>query len=268
MRIGIVEDNAEDGAALAALVSARLAGEGCEGGAAGAEGGRVDVFSTAQAFRDAYRPGLFDIVLLDCYLDGEETGMGIARALRAAGDDAAVLFTTSSPDFAVEGYEVGAVGYLMKPVDAAKLDAALARLPKRAAGAGAQAARRAAGIPVAIPASGNRDCPASIDASALTYCMADGHYLNLHFDAHATSRETLRARMRFRDLEEALSAHRRFYQCARGCLVNLEYVVSVGDGDFVLASGAHVPITQRNLNAARKRWAEHMFARMREEPLP
>lgn len=56
-----------------------------------------------------------DIALLDIDMPGMD-GIGLARRLREMGDDMQILFVTGHGDYAVEGYEVEAVSYLMKPV--------------------------------------------------------------------------------------------------------------------------------------------------------
>ena len=59
-------------------------------------------------------PGAFDIILLDILLNGDN-GVDVARKLRTAGYGGAIVFITVSPDFAIDGYEVGAHRYLLKP---------------------------------------------------------------------------------------------------------------------------------------------------------
>ena len=43
-------------------------------------------------------------------------GMELAKTLRRRGCDAVIIFITGVPDYAIEGYEVGAVRYILKPV--------------------------------------------------------------------------------------------------------------------------------------------------------
>lgn len=65
----------------------------------------------------AYEDGTqYDLLLLDIMMD-ELSGMELARRLREQGSDAAIVFITSNPDFAIQGYDVGALHYLMKPLN-------------------------------------------------------------------------------------------------------------------------------------------------------
>jgi two-component system LytT family response regulator/two-component system response regulator LytT len=71
-----------------------------------------------------------DIVFLDVQMPGL-TGFEVARRALDRGTDLAVVFVTAYDQRAVEAFEVNAVDYLLKPVEAARLDQAVARARKR-----------------------------------------------------------------------------------------------------------------------------------------
>ena len=72
-----------------------------------------------------------DVVFLDIQMPGL-TGFEVARRLLERADDApAVVFVTAYEQHAVEAFDVNAVDYLLKPVDAARLEQALARVRRR-----------------------------------------------------------------------------------------------------------------------------------------
>lgn len=58
----------------------------------------------------------FDLILLDIVMDGAN-GMELARMIRQADKDVTIIFITSNIGYALEGYNVQALNYLMKPVD-------------------------------------------------------------------------------------------------------------------------------------------------------
>jgi two-component system response regulator LytT len=74
-----------------------------------------------------------DVAFLDVQMPGL-TGFEVARRLLEDGTDLAVVFVTAFDHRAVEAFEVNAVDYLLKPVDVARLDQAVARVRKRQAG--------------------------------------------------------------------------------------------------------------------------------------
>jgi DNA-binding LytR/AlgR family response regulator len=67
------------------------------------------------------------IAFLDIRMPGR-SGLDVARA---ASNRCHVVFTTAFDSHAVEAFEAGAIDYLLKPVQAARLDQAVARLKQR-----------------------------------------------------------------------------------------------------------------------------------------
>lgn len=63
----------------------------------------------------------YDLLLLDILMNGTD-GMALAHRIRKSDREATIIFITSSPDFALQGYDVGALHYLMKPLDGKKLE--------------------------------------------------------------------------------------------------------------------------------------------------
>ena len=72
-----------------------------------------------------------DLVLLDIQMPGL-SGFEVARRLVARPDrPPALVFVTAFDQHAIEAFEVNAVDYLLKPVDAGRLEQALARARRR-----------------------------------------------------------------------------------------------------------------------------------------
>ncbi len=49
-------------------------------------------------------------------------GIELARKIRGKNKEVTIIFVTSTPDFALQGYEVQALHYLLKPVDYERLE--------------------------------------------------------------------------------------------------------------------------------------------------
>jgi len=72
-----------------------------------------------------------DLVFLDVQMPGL-TGFEVARRLLENGEESpALIFVTAFDQHAIEAFEVNAVDYLLKPVDAARLEQALQRARRR-----------------------------------------------------------------------------------------------------------------------------------------
>jgi two-component system response regulator AlgR len=67
-----------------------------------------------------------DIVLLDVRMPGID-GLEVARHLATMPEPPAVIFTTAFDEYALQAFESEAVAYLLKPIRAEKLQAALAK---------------------------------------------------------------------------------------------------------------------------------------------
>ena len=90
-------------------------------------------YESGETFLEAARKAPFTAAFLDIYMDGM-TGMEAAKKLRKTNTDCLLVFTTTSTDHALEGFQVRALHYLVKPFTEADIDALtdelLARIPQ------------------------------------------------------------------------------------------------------------------------------------------
>ncbi len=199
--------------------------------------------------RDASAPPV-DVILLDIHMPGL-TGM---EALSLMGEDGpTVIFCTAFPDHAVEAFEHGAVDYLLKPVDAARLKKALDRArgqsspPPRSTPANTQEAPPLARLPIStrkgiILVDLNRVSHALLEDELVVVSTVDDRYLT-DFTLNA--------------LEEKLPAA-RFERVHRRAIVNLERVqtlepLSTGGYTARMENGDVVSISRQSARKLRKR---------------
>jgi two-component system LytT family response regulator/two-component system response regulator LytT len=71
-----------------------------------------------------------DVVMLDVQMPGL-TGFEVARRLLRAGIESQFVFVTAFDQHAIEAFEVNAVDYLLKPVEATRLSTAVERVRRR-----------------------------------------------------------------------------------------------------------------------------------------
>jgi len=71
-----------------------------------------------------------DVVMLDVQMPGL-TGFEVARRLLRAGLDTQLVFVTAYDQHAIEAFDVNAVDYLLKPVEAGRLAMAIDRVRRR-----------------------------------------------------------------------------------------------------------------------------------------
>jgi DNA-binding LytR/AlgR family response regulator len=91
----------------------------------------IDVFESGEDFFAAFSKGgqRFDLILLDIVM-GDMNGMELAGKIREFDQETEIIFITSSSEYVMQGYDVGALHYLIKPVNADKLEDLIAKIYK------------------------------------------------------------------------------------------------------------------------------------------
>ncbi len=227
LRVLIVDDEAPARERLRSML-AETDGYDVAGDAANGE--------QALALVDSMRP---DIVLLDVRMPGVD-GLEVARHLAALAEPPAVIFTTAYDEYALQAFESEAVAYLLKPIRAEKLRAALskaARLTRPQLQQVAQSARmaeRRSHIGVR-----GRDGLKLIPVEEVFCFHADQKYTTVkHLHGEELIEDSLRA------LEEEFAAD--FVRIHRNALVNTKYLDRIardgGGQHFVHLRGVAEPL--------------------------
>ena len=93
----------------------------------------VTAFSDGLALTEGYRP-VYDLLLLDIEMPNLD-GMSAAEKIRAADPEVVIIFITNMAQYAIKGYQVDALDYVLKPVSYAafafKMKKALAMIRRR-----------------------------------------------------------------------------------------------------------------------------------------
>lgn len=92
--------------------------------------GEFCLFAEPDLFREAFGKRCFDIVFLDIFFPGHN-GMALAKEIRARDEKCLIVFLTMTDDYAVQGYGVNALDYLVKPLRPEALDRVTANCLKR-----------------------------------------------------------------------------------------------------------------------------------------
>lgn len=186
-----------------------------------------------------------DIVLLDICM-GTHNGVEAARVLRRFNEECAIIFVTSSREYAVEAFEVTATHYVIKPITSQKLQEALAR--------------------TRFFQTQRKHLHITVDYTELRVPLDDILYLEtverktrvyLKGDTFIDSGMTL-AR-----ISEQLGAEPRFLACYRGIMVNADYVQSL-DGEGITLKGLQrVPVSRKRFGEIRRLYHEYLIRKVR-----
>ncbi len=174
-----------------------------------------------------------DGLILDIELKGMN-GMELAKKVREKDEHIPILFATAYEQYVFEGYEVGAVSYLMKPLQQEKLYLALDRMRE-------QSRRNAE---VLLTNAGDEN--AKVYLNEVMYIESYGHYTVIH-----TKEETVETRRSIGELQTAL-ADKYFYMPHRSYLVNISRIRKITKQLIVMDNGKELPIARGKWEAVNK----------------
>ena len=177
--------------------------------------------------------GDFDILIMDIELKFMD-GMTAAQHIRKMDSNVIIIFVTNMPQFALKGYQVDALDYVLKPISyyafSQRLERALERME-----------RRSTKKYITLHLKGRVQ---KVNILNIMYIEALQHDLIYHMDRDGV---TYTVRGIIKDLEANLKDY-YFFRCHKGYLVNLAYVESVG--------GATVQIGEEQIPVAKLRKKE------------
>ena len=168
----------------------------------------LTTFADGDEIVSDYR-AVYDIILLDIQMRRMD-GMAAAEAIRKVDRDVILIFITNMAQFAIRGYAVDALDYVLKPVPYFAFSRQLQKAVERL--------RRRQKTFLTVPVEGGLR---RVDVATLYYLESEGHYVRLYTeDGELLTAGSLKA------YEEKL-ANKPFVRCNSGYLVNLAQVLGV-----------------------------------------
>lgn len=189
----------------------------------------ITTFADGDEILDGYTAA-YDIILMDIamtFVDGMET----AERIRKMDSEVVIIFITNMPQYAMKGYTVDALDYVLKPLSyyafSQRIDRALARMRRRSKKY----------ITIAIKGGIKK-----LDVSQITYIEVQDHDLIYH-----TTTGALLSKGKLTEMEEQLDP-KRFFRCGKSHLVNLEFVDGVQNNN-VQVGGSVVQVSRTRRKA-------------------
>lgn len=187
----------------------------------------------------------WDILILDILMPGQN-GIDVAREIRGYDTDMKIIFLTSSAEFAVESYTVGAYFYQMKPVCEERffelMDAVVAACGQARQGSLLLCAK-----------NGIR----RIDLEKLEYCEVMGRTLLFHMEGGSV----FEGGGGMDELERKLMPYGNFLRPHRSFLVNMEYIQSISGKAVVMSCGVNIPVPHGKYSGIKESYLEYALSR-------
>lgn len=185
----------------------------------------VAEFDSASKAAEWFTDNDADLVFLDIEMPGMN-GIDFARRISAK---SMVIFTTAYSDYAVEGFEVEALDYLVKPIDPVRFDKAV----DRAAAYNALKAESDAGNPEAdlefIIVKADRKYM-RLKLEDILYVEGLKDYVIIHIDG-----KRVVTRMTIKTIEETLP-HPQFIRVNRSFIVNRDKIDAFDNNDVTVGT--------------------------------
>lgn len=183
----------------------------------------------------------FDILFLDVIMPGEN-GINAAKEIRQYDETVKIIFLTSSQEFAVQSYSVGAYFYQTKPI----LEESFLRLMDSVIGECEKSQphnlilRCKSGI-------------SKINLEKLEYCEIIGHTLFFHME-NGVVVESIGS---LDNLHSQLAQYENFMRPHRSYLVNMEYIGHISYKAITMDSQEKVPIPHGKCSEIKKIYLEY-----------
>lgn len=199
---------------------------------------QIQTFSSAEELLACSHS--WDVLLLDIYMEGK-SGLEVAKIFRQSHSDIKIIFISSSREHALDGYEFQAIHYLVKPVSYETFAKALDRCAVDYIDAQRYLEVISMKILVRIP-------------------LNDIRYVEVYDKASIihTGSSSIKTYQALNDIHEQLGGI-PFLRCHRSYIVNLNHVVRMETGSFVMDTQEQVPIPRAKRMEMRQIFSDYQF---------
>ncbi|MGM8251455.1 LytR/AlgR family response regulator transcription factor [Clostridium perfringens] len=186
----------------------------------------IDEFSSGVELLNVYKRNTkkYSIVFCDILMDGMN-GIELLRKLGELDAFIQAILITGSEEYVFQGYDVGALNYLMKPVSFEKLEKEFLRAIK--------SLNFTSPSRYAISINGKTNF---IDLSEVLFFEVNNKTITANLE-----KESIDFNMKIAKLEEELRS-RNFLRCHRSYLVNITHIESIFQNKIILKNSIEIPV--------------------------
>ena len=169
----------------------------------------------------------YDLIFLDINMPKID-GMSLAKEIRKVDHNVAIVFVTNLANYAIDGYQVDAIDFILKPVNFYDFKLKMERISNRIF--------RNNDERIIVK---TKDGEIGLSLSKIKYVEVMGHYLTFHtllgnFDEYGS----------LKSLTERLSKSNSFVQTNRCFIINVHFIDSIKGNDVIIKEDK-IPISRK-----------------------
>lgn len=188
----------------------------------------IDNFKSAEEFLFKWSDyNKYDIIFLDVNL-GKMSGVELSNIIREKNKEMDIVFVTGIFKYALHGYRVRALQYLMKPVKEEDLYYCLNNTLDRI--------RSEEEVFSLVLETGKKTI--KLDYNEIYYFIMFSPYIDIH-----TSSEKITIRKNISEIEKILP-NEYFIRCHRSYIINVKHIKSINKNNVLLENGVNIPISR------------------------
>lgn len=203
---------------------------------------KFDIFSNPFQLLECMKCKAYGVLFLDVLMPGMN-GLATAHEIRTFDSDVKIIFLTSSPEFAVESYNVKAHYYLLKPCTTEKLFHILDR--------------------IFLEKMSTEEMLSIMQPSGLIrFPIGKMEFLEVYSKKlmfHFSDGSLKEIRGSLSDFENKLLCKNNFFKVHRSYIINMEYIQSINAKEITTYSGQIVPVSRLISGKLKEAYMQFLF---------
>lgn len=178
----------------------------------------INTYISGNLFFNTKGNQVYDIIFLDIEL-GDSNGIDIAKKIRETDSKSIIIFITRMPQYAVEGYKVDALDYIVKPIKYYDLELTMRRALSR------------------IKRDLSRSIILNVDSNFIRVELSEIHYVEVldHYVTYHLENSTIRIKKSLNEVEQEINSH-YFIRCKRCYLINISKISEIKDNEIFIGN--------------------------------
>lgn len=200
---------------------------------------QLDVYNSSVDFLEEFK-GQYDVIFLDIEMPGSD-GLETAREIRQKDKNVGIIFVTNMAQYAVNGYEVDAIDFMVKPVGYYNFTEKLEK-----------AFRYVQNHNEKTILLTTKDGIQKLVLSEIYFIEKERDYLVFH-----SKQGIFKQRGSMKELKEKLT-QTSIIENNSGCLTNLDYVNRIGKETVSITTGEELPLSRRLKKSFTQSYMDYM----------